>query len=568
MFNLLRSLTQPDKPGDKSYQEIVRLLKEHYSPKPLIIAERFRFHKRNQQDGESISQFVAVLKRLSEHCEFGLSLSDTICDRLVCGLRSEAIQKRLLTESNLTLQKAIEISTSMEMAAKEAQKLSASAQVHKVYSDTRNKSKLKKPRYRCEVGHQSEDCWCKDMNCTNCGKRGHIERACKNKKTQPNKNTEPKKKHHQYSKQKHVNQMENTQQTQSDSETEGEDALCVLSVSGDERGYWVTPLLDGKPVRMQVDTGAAVSLVSEMAFNEMLPHRTPQPSNITLKTYTDEIVPVKGVIEVTVELNMQKRKLPLYVIEGNHPALLGRTWLEKIQLNWQEVHLVCENAKLQAILNKYPDVFSDGLGSMKDIVVKLTLKPGSQPKCLKARPVAYALKPKVEAELERLVKAGVLQPVHMSDWATQIVPVMKKDGSLWLCGDFKVTVNPVLTPEQYPLPLIEDLFSGLAGGQQFSKIDLCQAYLQMHVDPSSQDLLTIVTHKGMYQYQRLPFGITSAPTLFQRAMGRILSGRAGVQCYLGDLLITGKDDQEHLSNLEVTLQRLQSFGLKVRRDCY
>lgn len=223
----------------------------------------------------------------------------------------------------------------MEMAAKEAQQLSASAEVHKVYSDTWNKSKSEKACYRCgKVGHQPEDCWCKDINCRNCGKRGHIERACKNKKTQLNKNTEPKKKHHQKFKQKQVNQIENFQQAQSDSETEGEDALCVLSVSGDERGYWVTPLIDGKPVHMQVDTGAAVSLVSQTTSKEMLPHRTPQPSNITLKTYTGEIVPVKGVIEVTVELNMQKRKLPLYVIEGNHPALLGRTWLEKIKLNW------------------------------------------------------------------------------------------------------------------------------------------------------------------------------------------------------------------------------------------
>ncbi len=153
-FNLLWSLTQPDKPGDKPYQEIVSLLKEHYSPKPLIITVTFRFHKKNQQDGESISQFVAVLKRLSKHCEFGQSLRDTIHDRLVCGLRSEAIQKRLLTESNLTLQKAMKISTSMEMAAKEAPQLSASAQVHKVYSDARSKSNSEKACYRCgKEGH-------------------------------------------------------------------------------------------------------------------------------------------------------------------------------------------------------------------------------------------------------------------------------------------------------------------------------------------------------------------------------------------------------------------------------
>ena len=71
-FNLLCSLVQPEKPGDKSYDEIVTVLGNHYSPKPLIITERSRFHKRNQKEGESISQFVAVLKWLSEHCEFGL----------------------------------------------------------------------------------------------------------------------------------------------------------------------------------------------------------------------------------------------------------------------------------------------------------------------------------------------------------------------------------------------------------------------------------------------------------------------------------------------------------------
>ncbi|KAI7811353.1 hypothetical protein IRJ41_013611 [Triplophysa rosa] len=235
-------------------------------------------------------------------------------------------------------------------------------------------------------------------------------------------------------------------------------------------------------------------------------------------------------------------------------------------MNWQEVRLVSESTKLQEILNKYSEVFSEELGRMKDIVVKLTVKPGSRPKCLKARPVAYAIKPKVEAELKRLVKAEVLRPIYTSEWATPIVPVIKKDNSLRLCGDFKVTVNPVLTLEQYPLPLIEDLFSGLAGGQRFSKIDLCQAYLQMRVDPSSQELLTIVTHKRMFQYQRLPFGITSAPALFQRSMDQILSGLTGVQCYSDDLLITGKDDYEQLCNLDATLQRLQSFGLKVKKD--
>ncbi len=107
-FTLLCNLLQPEKPGEKMYDQIVNTLKAHFSPKPLVIAERFWFHRRNQLEGEAVTMFVAVLKKLAEHCEFGDVLNDTLRDRLVCGLRSEGIQKRLLTESKLTLQRAID----------------------------------------------------------------------------------------------------------------------------------------------------------------------------------------------------------------------------------------------------------------------------------------------------------------------------------------------------------------------------------------------------------------------------------------------------------------------------
>lgn len=83
-------------------------------------------------------------------------------------------------------------------------------------------------------------------------------------------------------------------------------------------------------------------------------------------------------------------------------------------------------------MKKHARVFDGDLSSMRDISVKLMVKPGSSPKCLKARPVPYAIKPKVEAELDRLVKSGVLEPVSLSDWTTPIVPVMKKDGTVRL----------------------------------------------------------------------------------------------------------------------------------------
>lgn len=88
----------------------------------------------------------------------------------------------------------------------------------------------------------------------------------------------------------------------------------------------------------------------------------------------------------------------------------------------------------------------------------------------------------------------------------------------------------------------------------------------MHVDEQSREMLTINMHKGLFRYCKLPFGITSAPALFQRAMDQILSGLPGVQCYLDDILCTGADDEEHLHNLDATLERLKEYGLRIRKE--
>ena len=108
-YGLLRNLVSPAKPAEKKFEDIVEVMKNHLNPKPLIIAERFKFHRRNQGENESISQYVAELRKLSEKCDFGDYLEQALRDRLVCGLVSEKIQQRLLSEADLSLKKAFEI---------------------------------------------------------------------------------------------------------------------------------------------------------------------------------------------------------------------------------------------------------------------------------------------------------------------------------------------------------------------------------------------------------------------------------------------------------------------------
>ena len=177
----------------------------------------------------------------------------------------------------------------------------------------------------------------------------------------------------------------------------------------------------------------------------------------------------------------------------------------------------------------------------------------------------FAIKSAIEQELDRLEASGAIKKVTCSDWAAPIVPVPKKDGKFRICGDYKVTINQALEVDQYPLPKPEDLFATLAGGNKFSKLDLSQAYQQFALDEQSTTYVTINTHKGLYRYKRLPFGVASAPALFQKLMDTVLQGIPHVICYIDDILVTGVNDGEHLSTLATVLQRLQQYGFRMKQ---
>ena len=149
-----------------------------------------------------------------------------------------------------------------------------------------------------------------------------------------------------------------------------------------------------------------------------------------------------------------------------------------------------------------------------------------------------------------LRKDGAIERVKYGDWATPVVPIPKPDGTVRLYGDFKITVNPALYIDQHPIPKAEDLFATLAGGNKFSKLNHSQAYQQMLLHPDDQKYTTINTHLGLFQYTSIPFGIASAPAVFQQAMEKILHGIPKVICYLDDVLITAQNDEEHLKTLE------------------
>ena len=123
------------------------------------------------------------------------------------------------------------------------------------------------------------------------------------------------------------------------------------------------------------------------------------------------------------------------------------------------------------------------------------------PKYCNYHPLPCTLKTKVEVELDRLIAEGFISPVTHSDWAAAIVPVLKPDDTVRICGDYKLTVNKATQIDPYPIPRLEDLFTALGGGQFYSKLDMTQAYSQLVLDESSRPYTTINTHHGLFQYK-------------------------------------------------------------------
>ena len=563
-YQLLRNLVAPGKPTDKSFTQIVELVRDHHQPRPSTIVQRFNFHTRSQKPGEKISEFVAQLRKLSEHCSFGEGLQDMLRDRLVCGCKDHRLQCKLLAETDLTFEKAFKIAKAAETAEKEARDLhdSPAAQPVHVIKGTRSNKHAQRAQtlpqgksvlpicYRCGAKHKATECRFKEAECNFCKKKGHIAKVCHSR----------------------LKQKSGTHQMPAEDDTEPlEYSLFHTQSSNRSPPILITLKVNGADLTMELDTGATLSLISENTYKKIFPVETAPHilnSKAQLKTYTGEVIKVLGAIEVEVTHNEQKKQMNLLVVAGDGPSLLGRDWLSHIRLDWSTLNRIQSTATsaCQEMLDQHNALFKDELGTVKNTTAKFNIDPQVKPKFFKARPVPYALRPKVEAQLDKLEAAGIIRPVQFSQWAAPIVPVLKRDGSIRICGDYKVTVNLAAKTDTYPLPKIEDLFASLSGGKLFSKVDLASAYQQIPLDEQSKEFTTINTPKGLYCYNRLPFGVASAPSIFQRTMESILQGIDHVCVYLDDILITGATEKEHLQNLDKVLTRLESAGIRLKRD--
>ncbi|KAJ8044412.1 hypothetical protein HOLleu_07152 [Holothuria leucospilota] len=428
-YGLLKSLIMPDTPSEKTYGELITVLKKHLTPKPLVIAERFKFHHRNQNDGESVSACAAELKRLSRCCEFGQFLQEALRDKFVCGIRNVTTQRKLLAQENLTYAKSLECALAMEMAEQNVSeiKLGTPAVVHKMdiksegsrkYRDQAeianngSKSASSKSCYRCNgTDHTAADCRFKMYECNKCHKIGHLARACRSKLGTSRNNA------NLIEIDNHAIPIPNTQQ-------EDLSLFELYNINGRTEPIKINVTIEGTEIfSMKLDTGATMSVLPEDIYREKFPNLKLNQMDHGFKAYGGDKVETLGQAEVSISYQDQSARLPIVVAKvRGQPPLLGRNWLGVLRLDWASIFTVRKAPNLEQsnsdtverLLHRYKDLLSGELGTLKVHKATIKVKDDISPKFFKPRPVPYALREVVGKELDRLELEGIISKVEHS----------------------------------------------------------------------------------------------------------------------------------------------------------
>nr|Q09575.1 RecName: Full=Uncharacterized protein K02A2.6 [Caenorhabditis elegans] len=330
----------------------------------------------------------------------------------------------------------------------------------------------------------------------------------------------------------------------------------------------------GKDVAFQLDTGSMITLISVKCWEKLgSPPLEKVPHRISCANGTP--MAVKG--RCLVKFKLKGIEYTEYVyVRDRQTNLLGTSWLNLCpQMRSALAQIVnqvstseTEASRLEVMLkNDFPEVFKDGLGLCTKEKAEFRTEENAVPVFKRARPVPYGSLEAVETELNRLQEMGVIVPITYAKWAAPIVVIKKKGtGKIRVCADFKCSgLNAALKDEFHPLPTSEDIFSRLKG-TVYSQIDLKDAYLQVELDEEAQKLAVINTHRGIFKYLRMTFGLKPAPASFQKIMDKMVSGLTGVAVYWDDIIISASSIEEHEKILRELFERFKEYGFRVSAE--
>lgn len=572
----------PKHPRDISFEETVKVLKILFDRTESVFSLRYKCLQTSKQPDED---YVKYASRVNKTCEnfslttltvnhfkalvyiIGLNSSRDceVRNRLLVKLETEHPDKVNLELLTLESNRIVNLRTDSAMVENstkpEVNFVQKNKKTHQPFQrqnkDNLAKKQPKSPCWQCGGMHYRDKCEFNGHKCSECGKLNHKEGYCGcNTKTSST-----------------TGQNKSFKKPFVNRPFHSKAVYGVNQLDHHSSRKFVALQINGIPLKLQLDTGSDITIISEEMWHKLgSPAATKSPHQA--QDASKNPINLLAEFECNIKIKDKSRIGTCFVSNLCTLNILGIDWMDIFKLWDEPISSICAQVQhperkmelIKALEQKFPEVFSNELGHCTKFKVQLYLKEGSKPVYRPKRPVAYSQLNAIEEELQRLITANIITPIEYSDYAAPIVSPIKPNGKVRICGDYSTGLNDSLEPHPYPLPTPDEIFVKIAHGKKFAVVDLSDAYLQTEVSEEAKKLLTINTHRGLYQFNRLPPGVKAAPGAFQEIMDKMLIGMDSVAVYIDDIICAAEDDEKLFQILISVFARLEEFGFKVKRE--
>ena len=584
----------------------------------------------SQKAGENTTTYFPRIMELYHQAEFPDNTHFLVVDKLIHGCKSRECKRKLMAKGkDVTIKDCLEVMRRFEAVEVTMKKLEDSSDAHVDASYTRDPTKKSqrngfkkqpvKPKLQPKSNkpHEQKSCvWCqddvhprdrcpaKDATCNFCGKQGHFERACLQKKGQGK--SRPNKSKHQ-----HAVDLSHDQDSSEYDDDFDLNAISVHALHSHESREVFAPVLfylkgnNNPTLKGKVDTGAMVSCIPASMLSQIgLSMKDLKPSDATIRGMSGADLQNCGTVDVNVTCNDITAKAKFYVIKHEYAFILGLGFCTKFKLitiapvclqqsisletnQVEAVHITDESEAdyhklkqkwkehlplgrktgdpLQDLKQIFPETF-DGQVGLFEGEVHLKLSLDAKPVQLPPRAVPQSIMPQLKKELDKMEQEGIIRPCpETTEWVHNLVTVVKKDGSLRLCLHPRNS-NKYLIRNVHYTASWEDAQHSFKNGQYFSTLDAKSGYWTKKLDEQSQLLTAFNTPFKKYCFVRLPFGLSASSEIFCEQIDRILSGIPGTFPCADDVKVQGSAEARHDIHLLKTVERACKAGLKFNPD--
>ncbi|UYV63822.1 K02A2.6-like [Cordylochernes scorpioides] len=506
---------------------------DYFIGKRNVIYERAKFNRRSQGETEPVEEFITNLYVLAENCSYGILKEEMIRDRLVVGVKNFNLSEKLQLESELTLEKAIQIVRQSE---------SVKNQQKEIRQDTENRNvdvidRIIKDGLLMRNVNVFDVDNTKDIRKNNVLLRMLFATSAERK-------------------------VCHTKTIQEVSSSQNNAFIGIVGMQENAEDKWCEVIkVNDQSIKFKIDTGAEVSVMPEGIYLQHFGYLKTEKADNNLFAVSKKIE-VNGMFQAFLESKRQKCEESIYIVKGVARPLLSCRASEILGIV-RRINIVEDHAptKLDPML-KFPKLFT-GLGKI-DIPYEIKLKEGAKPYSIYTpRRVPIPLMKELQMELERMTSNGVIEKVEgSSEWCSPMVLVAKPSGKLRICVDLSI-LNKNILREIHPIPVVEHTLAQLKGAKLFTKLDANSGFWQIPLSSESSALTTFITPFGRFRFKRLPFGISFAPEIFQKRMGQILEGLEGILCHMDDIMVYGSHAKKDMIK---DSKQVSKSGLTLNKD--